>query len=196
MVSWSANAVAIFARICLVLLFPFSAYDKIVHWRDALKQASSSFVPAAPVLLVMAIIVEFVTPVCIVIAWHTRAAALILAAFCVVTAILYHPFWQFADFWSKDGVGRSHFWDFLKNFGLVGGLLLLALYGPLAPAAAFRPSAVATPTTHVQWPPMHTIPVKKERADHSNSLAIPGGLWKIPLHPRSPTGISGPTIAA
>lgn len=196
MVSWSANAVAVFARLCLVVLFPFSAYDKIVHWRDALKQASSSFVPAAPALLVMAIIVEFVAPVCIVIAWHARAAALVLAAFCVVTAVLYHPFWQFTDFWSKDGVGRGHFWDFLKNFGLVGGLLLLALYGPLAPAAVSRPAAVPTPTAHVQWPPIRTIPVGNDRIDPANSLMLPGGLWRIPLYPRSPIGISGPTTAA
>jgi putative oxidoreductase len=54
------------ARICLVVLFPFSGLDKIVNRESALKQAASSFLPGAPVLLVLAMIVEFVTPVCIV----------------------------------------------------------------------------------------------------------------------------------
>jgi putative oxidoreductase len=115
------------ARAALVVLFPFSALDKIMHWQDALKQAKSSFLPGGGALLVMAILVEFFMPVMILIAWHDRAAALLLAAFCVVTAFLYHPFWRFPAFWSTDGEGRAHFWDFLKNFGLAGGLLLIAL---------------------------------------------------------------------
>jgi putative oxidoreductase len=122
-------ALPVLARIFLVIMFPFSGLDKIVHWNDAMKQARSSFLPGANVLLVMATIVEFVTPVCIVIGWHDRLAAFILGGFCVVTALLYHPFWKFPHFWSQDGEGRGHFWDFLKNFGLVGGLMLLAIGG-------------------------------------------------------------------
>jgi putative oxidoreductase len=125
------------ARLCLVVLFPFSALDKIINYKDALKQANSSFLPGGPVLLVLAIVVELVTPVCIVLAWHDRLAAFVLAGFCFVTAILYHPFWQFADFWTPgDSKGRSHFWDFLKNFGLVGGLLIIVLLGNFVPATS------------------------------------------------------------
>ncbi|MCY0386797.1 DoxX family protein [Robbsia sp. Bb-Pol-6] len=127
-------ALPFIARLCLVIMFPFSALDKIVHWRDALKQAKSSILPGAPFMLVLAIIVEFVTPVCIVTGWYDRIAAFVLAGFCVVTALLYHPFWSYPDFWSQDGAGRSHFWDFLKNFGLTGGLLLLVIGGAPVPA--------------------------------------------------------------
>ena len=82
----------IVARVCLVIMFPFSGYDKIVHWDEAMRQARGSPVPDPAVLLILAIIVEFVTPVCIVVGWHDRLAAFILAGFCVVTALLYHPF--------------------------------------------------------------------------------------------------------
>lgn len=115
------------ARIALVALFPFSALDKIVHWKDALKQANSSFLPGGNLLLILAILVEFFTPLMILIPWHAGAAALLLAAFCLVTAFLYHAFWRFPDFWSVDGEGRAHFWDFLKNFGLAGGLMLITV---------------------------------------------------------------------
>ena len=122
-------------RVCLVVLFPFSALDKVINWEDALKQARSSFLPGGPVLLVLAIIVEAATPVMIVAGWHDRAAAFVLAGFCAVTAVLYHEFWRFDDFWAKgDSKGRSHFWDFLKNFGLVGGLMLLVFLQGSAPA--------------------------------------------------------------
>ena len=113
-------------RICLVVLFPFSALDKIVNWDSAMKQAGN--IPFKPAMLVASIVVEVVTPVCIVTGWHDRLAAFLLAGFCVVTALLFHQFWRFADFWRfKEGEGLEHFWEFLKNFGLVGGLGLIML---------------------------------------------------------------------
>jgi putative oxidoreductase len=116
------------ARICLVILFPFSGIDKMIHWKDALAQANSTPVPFVRTLLVLAIVVELVTPFCIVFGWHDRLAAFVLAGFCVMTALLYHQFWNFTDFWAHGvSVGRGHFWDFLKNFGLVGGLLLVMI---------------------------------------------------------------------
>ncbi len=93
--------------------------------------------PGGPALLIAAIVVEFVTPAMIVLGWHDRLAAFVLAGFCAVTAVLYHPFWAYGDFWSKTkSQGRQHFWDFLKNFGLVGGLLFVIIGAQWAPAAA------------------------------------------------------------
>ena len=86
-------------------MFPFSAYDKIVHWDEAMAQARTSPLPGSAALLIAAIIVEFICPICIVLGWHDRLAAFILAGFCVVTALLYHPFWKFPDFWSREGDG-------------------------------------------------------------------------------------------
>ena len=86
---WLVNdGLPLVARICLVVLFPFSGLDKIVNWDSALKQAGSSFLPGAPVLLVLAMIVEFVTPVYIVSGWYDGVAAFVLAGYCVITAIL------------------------------------------------------------------------------------------------------------
>ncbi|OYV35469.1 MAG: DoxX family protein [Rhodospirillales bacterium 20-64-7] len=123
-------------RFCLVVMFPLSGYDKIAHWDEAMGQARGGPVPAPALMLIAAIAIEIVTPICIVIGWHDRLAAFVLAGFCVVTALLYHPFWNFPDFWSKNGEGRSHLWDFLKNFGLVGGLMLVVIGG--APVSAVQ----------------------------------------------------------
>lgn len=145
---WNLAAVPLLARICLVVLFPFSAMDKILYWKDALKQAQSSFLPGGALLVVIAIVIELVAPACILFAWHDRLAAFALAGFCVVTAVLYHPFWSFADFWTPgDSKGRRHFWDFLKNFGLAGGLLLLVVMAGFAPAAGVLAQPLSsTPT--------------------------------------------------
>ena len=113
-------------RVCLVILFPFSGLDKILNWGSAMTQAGS--LPFKPAMLAASIVVEFVTPVMIVTGWHDRPAAFVLAGFCVVTALLFHQFWRYPDAWRfKEGEELQHFWEFLKNFGLVGGLGLIVL---------------------------------------------------------------------
>lgn len=141
--TWNA-AIWIAARVCLVAMFSFSAIDKVWHWKNALAQTSSAGLPGAAALLVIAIVVEGVTPICIVTGWLDRPAAALLAGFCIVTAFLYHPFWRYPDFFaaSDTSVAREHFWQFLKNFGLAGGLLLVVFAGTLErPAQVVRPTA-------------------------------------------------------
>ena len=123
---------SVIIRICLVVIFPFSTLDKVFNWDGALKQANSGVLPGGPVLLVAAMLVETVCSILIVAGVFDRAAAGLLAFYCVVTAILYHQFWACGDFFAKgESKGRTHFWDFLKNFGLAGGLGLVILGAPL-----------------------------------------------------------------
>jgi putative oxidoreductase len=133
-------------------MFPFSGIDKIMHWDGAIKQASSSFLPCAPCLLIMGMAVEFITPVCIVAGWHDHLAAFILAGYCVVTALLYHDFWAYPDFWAPgESVSRMHFWDFTKNFCVAGGLLVLigtASFNPLREIVTHPLAATPMAATH------------------------------------------------
>lgn len=120
------SPLSLLSRACLVVLFPFSALDKVVHWNQALKQARSGPLPGGPALLAAAIAVEAVTPVCILTGYRARPAAAVLASFCVATAVLYHPFWTYDDLTARgQSKGRDELWEFLKNFGLVGGLLMV-----------------------------------------------------------------------
>ena len=123
------------ARLGLVVMFPFSAIDKVWHWRNSLVQTQSSGLPGGKAMLVVAILIEAITPLMIVAGWHDRFAAFLLAGFCVVTAFLYHPFWKWPDFFTPadDSKAREHFWQFLKNFGLAGGLGLVIIAGVMAP---------------------------------------------------------------
>lgn len=124
--TWLNEYAPLLLRVALVILFPFSALDKVVNWREALKQANAGAL--GPALVIAGALIEAITPVCIVTGWHDRPAAFLLAGFCAVTAVLYHQFWRYPDFWRfRSGEGLSHFWDFLKNFGLVGGLGLVVL---------------------------------------------------------------------
>ena len=111
-------------RSFLVVLFPFSSMDKVIHWDSAMKQAGD--IPFKRAMLVASIVVECIAPACIVAGKRDRLAAFTLGGFCVMTAVLFHRFWRFPGFWRlEEGEGLQHFWEFLKNFGLAGGLGLL-----------------------------------------------------------------------
>jgi putative oxidoreductase len=140
------DAALLIAKIFIVAIFPFSFLDKIINWQSALKQANSSVLPGGPVLLVLAMIVEAVTPICIVFNWYAGWAAFVLAGYCAITAVLYHNFWSYPRFWAAGTEGNPHVWDFFKNFAIVGGCIFIMLGSPaVAEVERFvEPSSVPT----------------------------------------------------
>ncbi len=120
-------AIAFGTRLLLVLLFlPFSALDKILNFKGAVGQAKQAVHATAPavVLILIGVCVEIGMSACILTGAFDRAAAFVMAGYCGVTALLWKQFWKPGDFWSG-GKGRDLFWDFLKNFALAGGFLLI-----------------------------------------------------------------------
>jgi putative oxidoreductase len=116
-------------RMGLVLLFfPFSALDKILNFRGAVGQAREA-VPSTTVatgLILVGLCVEVFMSLGVVTGIADRACAFVLAGYCGVTALLWKQFWKPGDFWSSNnGQGRTLFWDFLKNFALGAGFLLI-----------------------------------------------------------------------
>ena len=115
------------ARLCLVLIFPFSALDKIFNHQSALAQAGEGLIalPRSMAVLLLALggTLEVIGPICILFGFYRRQAALLFVFYVVVTAVLFHNFWSFpfnGDQWNQN------FWPFLKNFGLAGGFLYIA----------------------------------------------------------------------
>ena len=139
-------------RISLVCLFPPSAADKIYNRQQALRQAESGPLPDPNLLLDLGIAIETIAPILIVAEKRDREAALVLAGFCAVTAALYHQFWTYDDLLERNAKseGREHLWEFLKNFGLAGGLMTITLeHRPPAPKPippVMRRPARALPT--------------------------------------------------
>ena len=112
----------------VVLFFPFSLLDKILNFRGAVGQAkeitSSGAIATGLILVGMAI--ELFMPIAILTGYADRAAAFVMAGYCMMTALLFKRFWHPGDFWrGGDSQGRTLFWDFLKNFSLAGGFQLI-----------------------------------------------------------------------
>lgn len=117
-------------RVGMVLLFlPFSALDKVLNFRGAVGQAREA-VPntiVATALIVVGLFIEVFMSLGVVTGIADRACAFMLAGYCGVTALLWKQFWEPGDFWtSNTGQGRTLFWDFLKNFALGAGFLLIS----------------------------------------------------------------------
>jgi len=116
-----------------VLLFlPFSALDKLLNFKDAQAQAALALRSRALSLLAIlaGLCIEVLMSLGILCGVADRAAALVLAAYCAATALLWKQFWKSADFRLRGASsGRDTFWDFLKNLALAGGFLTLTFGG-------------------------------------------------------------------
>lgn len=123
------TAVAVLVRYVLVVLFfPFSALDKLLNFGGAVDQAQEMFRPRslASLMILCGLAVEIICPLGILTGTADRLAALVLAAYCAATAVLFKRFWEPGDFWRRGpSKARDLFWDFLKNFSLAGGFLLI-----------------------------------------------------------------------
>jgi putative oxidoreductase len=123
------TTIAILVRCLLVVLFfPFSALDKILNFDGAVGQAREMFRPRglASLVILCGFAIEIICPLGILTGIADRLAALILAAYCAATAMLFKRFWEPGDFWQRGpSKARDLFWDFLKNLSLAGGFLLI-----------------------------------------------------------------------
>ncbi len=120
----------------VVLFFPFSALDKILNFEGAVGQCQEMVKPrtAATVMLLAGLSVEVFCSLGVISGVADRLAALILGLYCMATAVLFKQFWAPGDFWARGASkARDLFWDFLKNFSLAAGILLVTFgTGPVA----------------------------------------------------------------
>ncbi|TLX21562.1 hypothetical protein [Thermomonas fusca] len=65
--------------------------------------------------------VEVLIGVLLAAGWQLRAVALLAAALLLTDAVVSHPFWEFSG-----AAQWSRLQQFMKNMGLVGGLVLLS----------------------------------------------------------------------
>jgi putative oxidoreductase len=105
------------ARILIGLLFLVAGLGKLGDVAGFSGYLASGGLPA--ILAWPAILFEIVVGLGLIAGFQTRILALLAAAFCVVTAVLYH-------FVPADQMQMTMF---LKNLAIAGGLVLLASHG-------------------------------------------------------------------
>lgn len=125
--------VSFLIRLSLIGLFlPFSALDKVLNHSAAVDQARQRVGSRTlgSTLVGVGLSVEVLMSLAVLTGVFDRLAAVILAGYCALTALLWKQFWNSGDFRLKGpSKGREVFWDFMKNFALAGGFLILATGG-------------------------------------------------------------------
>jgi putative oxidoreductase len=111
------EAAALAGRLLLAGLFLHEAWSKLTAYSVALAYTQAFGVPGQ--LLPLAIALELGCGLLILCGYYTRAAALLLAGFCVAAAVLFHS--KFGD--------RNQLLHFEKDLAIAGGLLVLFAHG-------------------------------------------------------------------
>ena len=112
-----ANILDLIGRIFISVLFLVSAYNKIFSINGTMGWMEGFGVPGF--LLYPVIVLEIILPIFIIIGYQARVSAAILAAFCLLTAVIFH--FDFSE--------QMQVIAFLKNLGLAGGFLFIVANG-------------------------------------------------------------------
>lgn len=103
------------ARLLLSVIFVTSTLSKLFSWNGNVDYMTSKHLPMIPVLLAAALAIEGLGSLCLITGVAARAAATVLFLYLIPVTLLLH------DFMST---------NFEKNLGIMGGLLMIAAYGP------------------------------------------------------------------
>ena len=112
------NFFDLIGRIFISSIFLLSGYNKIFNYGDTVAWMEGFSIPGF--LLWPTIVLEILLPILIIIGYQTQISAILLAMFCIATAVIFH----------LDFSNQMQTIAFLKNFALAGGFLFIAVHGP------------------------------------------------------------------
>ncbi len=115
-----SDGLALGARILLSVLFVLAGLGKLADPAGTTAYIASVGLPLPQLGYVGVVALEVLGGLALIAGFKTRAVALLLAAFSVVTALIFHN--QIGD--------QAQFVQFFKNIALAGGFLQIAAFGP------------------------------------------------------------------
>ena len=131
MPTFTQGAISLLARWLISVIFVTSAYSKLFGWSSNVEYMNSKHMPAAAFFLVVALLVEVAGSLCLITGFGARIAATVMFFYMIPVTFLLHEFMSV---------------NFQKNLGLMGGLLMIAAFGP--GGIALGPRFASGPATH------------------------------------------------
>jgi len=104
-------------RVLIALIFVMSGISKLGSFAGTQAYMESAGVPG--MLLPVVIALELLGGLAIILGWHTRLAAFLLAGFTLLSGILFHG--NFGD--------QMQMIMFMKNVAIAGGFLMIVALG-------------------------------------------------------------------
>ena len=121
----STSLIPLFGRILLSSVYILSSISKITSFAMEKGYVEARHLPLPAVALSVALIIELAGGLAVLVGFFTRFAAWILFLYMIPTTFLFH------NFWTMSGMDRyDNTVHFQKNLAIMGGLLLLAAFGP------------------------------------------------------------------
>ena len=111
------NILDLIGRVFISLVFLLSGLNKIGNYEGTVGWMESFGMPG--IFLIPAIALEIIAPISIIIGYKVKISAALLSLFCIATAVIFHN--NFSN--------QMQFISFMKNIGLAGGFLFLAING-------------------------------------------------------------------
>jgi putative oxidoreductase len=114
------------ARLAIIAIFVQGALGKIMGWSGQASYMQSHGLPAPliPAMLGIALLIECGGAACLIVGWQARVAAFVMFLYLGAVSVLLHNFWA-AQGMAAGGMQTQ----FLKNLGIMGGLLMIAAHG-------------------------------------------------------------------
>jgi putative oxidoreductase len=123
----SSDVVLLLGRVLMAAIFLNGGFHKLTGLEGFAGYLASHGVPVgAYPIAVLAACVEFFGALCVLLGLGTRYAAVLLALFTAVAALIAHRFWEISD--PAQYVNQMN--HFMKNMTIVGGFLVLYAVGP------------------------------------------------------------------
>jgi putative oxidoreductase len=116
---------AVLGRVLLGLYFLIPGITKITGFDNMLAYMTQHGVPLTAPLLVLTTVLQIGGGLALIAGWQTRITALMFAGLTVLISLFMHDFWN-----AYEGGNQGHeLQNFIKNLGIVAGLLVLAAHG-------------------------------------------------------------------
>ena len=112
------HVIHVLGRIFLSTLFLIEGINKIFNYEETTQYMESFSVPEY--LAIPAIILEILFPLLLIIGYQTKIAALVIASFTIVVAIIFHT--NFED--------HMQLIAFFKDIAIAGGFIIIFVNGP------------------------------------------------------------------
>ena len=116
------NTAALLGRVAMSLIFIHGGWGKLLAPGATQAMLASHHLPMVKFGWILAVVVELGGGLAILLGLFTRPIGLVLAIWCVATALIAHT--NFAD--------RNQEIHFLKNMAMMGGFLYVAAFGARA----------------------------------------------------------------
>lgn len=114
-------------RLVLVWFFLSQALHYGGEWSATTSLMTFSGIPAAPFVLLVALMLLILGSLSLLFGYHTRHGAMLLFGVTIVATVLMHDFWHIRD---NAAAHHADFELFARNIAIAGGLLLLVGLGP------------------------------------------------------------------